>query len=463
MAKRVITATTILTLIIILNVLTISAINLEVASKSVSNTAIIDLDEPAIFDLTIKNLGEGDTFEIYSLVGIDITPKEPIRIESGETKIVRVRLMPEESLKVKRDTPFTFEYKISDSKNEIQKETLSINILDLGSVFSITPEIIHPNTEKILITIKNKAAFDFPSINLKLTSIFFEHEEAFSLGPNEKKEILVSINKEKLKTIDAGTYLMDSKITVREKIANIQSEIKFLEQEGVDVSEINEGFIIQKTEIVGKNTGNTKKTITLNAEKNIISYLFTTTNIPPSTTKTAGFKKIYIWERELTPNEELKIELKTNWFFPFIILIMIIAGIVLIKKSIYPNLELTKRVSYVKTKGGEFALKITLKLRAKNYVERINIIDKLPSLVELYKRFGLIHPDKIDLDNKRLEWNIESLNKGESRIFTYIIYSKIGVVGRFELPEARASYEKEGQINEVYSNRSYYINEPKKY
>ncbi len=449
--------------IILINILYVQAINLEVTSKPISNTVLIDLNEPAVFDLTIKNLGEGDTFEIYSLVGIDITPKEPIRIESEETKIIRIKLTPEESLRVKRDIPFTFEYKISDSKNGIQKETLSINILDLGSVFLIAPEIINPNTEKILITIKNKAALDFSSVNLKLTSIFFDHEESFSLSPNEKKEIFASINKDKLKTIDAGTYLMNSKITVREKTASVQSEIKFLEQEGIDISKFEEGFIIKKIDIIGKNIGNTKKIITIDYEKNLISYLFTTTNIPPSSTKISGFKKVYFWEKELAPNEELNVELKTNWFYPIILLIIIIAGIILIKRSIYPDLELRKRVSFVKTKGGEFALKITLKLKAKNHVERINIIDKLPSIVELYRKFGLIHPDKIDLDNKRIEWNIESLNNGESRIFTYIIYSKIGVVGRFELPEARASYEKDGQIKEVYSNRSYYINEPNRY
>ena len=54
------------------------------------------------------------------------------------------------------------------------------------------------------------------------------------------------------------------------------------------------------------------------------------------------------------------------------------------------------------------------------------------------------------------------MNKGEERIFTYIIYSKIGVVGKFELPSARAIYEKEGKVKKTESNRSFFINEPKK-
>ena len=36
----------------------ISAINLDISSKAVSNMVITDLDEPAVFDLTIRNLNE---------------------------------------------------------------------------------------------------------------------------------------------------------------------------------------------------------------------------------------------------------------------------------------------------------------------------------------------------------------------------------------------------------------------
>ena len=104
---------------------------------------------------------------------------------------------------------------------------------------------------------------------------------------------------------------------------------------------------------------------------------------------------------------------------------------------------------------------VTAAETAKKYLERIKIVDKIPHLVKLYERFGAIEPDKIDTNNRRIEWNIESLNKQEERIFTYIIYSKIGVVGRFELPEAKAVYEKEGKVKHATSNRSfYYILDP---
>ena len=101
-------------------------------------------------------------------------------------------------------------------------------------------------------------------------------------------------------------------------------------------------------------------------------------------------------------------------------------------------------------------------IKAKRFIEKIKITDKLPQLVELYDKFGTITPDVIDMKHKKLEWSLNSLNSGESRVFSYIIYSKIGVVGKFELPNASAVYEKDGKIKQITSNKSFYVNEPKK-
>lgn len=457
MRKRIII---ILIVTLILNILitsSVSAINLDVIAKPISDVYVIELNEPAVYELAITNLENDDSFEIYSLVGVNIV-HDPIIINSGKTKIVKISLTPQESLR-KEIFSYTFEYKIKNSKNEIQKETLSINILNLGSAISVIPETINPNSETIILKLKNNIIYDFLEIKIKSVSAFFEYEETFSLRQNEEKEFIVNLNKEKLKTLDAGTYLMNSQIIFKGKTAVIESQIKFVEQEGIDTIENEEGIIIKRTEIIKKNIGNTKKNISINVKKGFISYLFTTNNIPPSEIQAEGFYKIYTWKKELMPNEGIKVITKTNWLYPIIILIIIIIAIILINKLIYADLELRKKVSFIKTKGGQFALKVSLKLKSKKFIERITVIDKLPSLVKLYHKFGVIPPNKIDEKNKRLEWNIEALNKDETRVFTYIIYSKIGVVGKFELPEAKAIYEKDGKVKETTSNKSFYVHE----
>tara|TARA_Y100000310_G_scaffold345669_1_gene468018 strand:- start:98 stop:1471 length:1374 start_codon:yes stop_codon:yes gene_type:complete len=438
----------------------ISAINLDVNVNPISNAVITDIDEPAIFELSIINLEDTSTFEIYSLIGVDLLPKEPFTLQKGNIKKIQIKAMPQESIKSRKGY-ITFEYKIKNSLNEIQAEKLTINIIGLDEAISILPESINPKSEKITLNIKNRVNLDFDNIKISITSAFFDYESSIKLKALETKQIGIPLDKEKVKILNAGDYLLNTQIETKEKTVDIESIIKFLEQEDIEFTEINEGIIIRRQEISKNNLGNTKKTVKITAQRDLISYLFTSTNIKPTESKISGFKKQYTWEEELIPNEELKIIIKTNWFFPIIIILIIILLIILIKKSIETDLSLRKHVSFVKTKGGEFALKVSIRLRSKKFIEKINIIDKLPPLVKLYERYGAITPDKIDLNNRRLEWNVERLNEGEERIFTYIIYSKIGIVGRFELPETKAIYEKEGKIKRASSNRSFFINEPK--
>ena len=460
MKKRILNVSALsFALFILVSLNFVSAINLDVTAKPIQNTVITDLSEPAIFELTIKNLGDTDNFEIYSIVGVDITPGK-FSIASGETKTLQIKIMPQNSLE--SDTgSFTFEYKIKDSKDLLQVEKLTINILEIKDAILISVDTINPQSEKVIVTARNKINYDFKKVDYKMTSVFFDKEDSFLMGPLETKTIEITLNKDKLKTLTAGSYLLSTRLTAKGKSTKSESMIKFLEQEGIETKEVKEGFIIKREETTKTNVGNVVKSVKIVAQKNIFSYLFTTFNVVPTEVKRSGLSVSYLWEKELIPNEELKVVVKTNWFYPIIVIIFAIILFLLIKKYVESDLILRKHVSFVKTRGGEFALKITIKAKAKRFIEKISIIDRLPPLVKLYERYGAVAPDKIDLTNKRIEWNVESLNEREERIFSYIVYSKIGIVGKFELPSTKAIYEKEGKVKETTSNRSFYINEPK--
>ncbi len=438
----------------------ISAINLEISAKPVTDAVMTDFNEPAVFDLIIKNLDESENFEIYSLVGVDITPEDLGLIASGGTRTIRINVMPQQAIQ-QRKGYFTFEYNIKNKNNEIQKESLTIHVTDLSTGFSIEPSPINPKSDQISILVKNRIMKDFPNLKIKMNSAFFEYENTLSIKANEVKEIKINIDKSKIKGLNAGDYLLNTVIEFNGKKGKVDSIIKFLEQEDIETTQTNEGIIIQRDETIKRNVGNTKKTVTIEKKKNLIAYLFTTVNIPPSETKMEGFKKVYTWEKEILPNEELTVIVKTNWLFPIIIILLAIGIIIVIKRTVETDLILRKQVSFVKTKGGEFALKIMIRIKAKKHIDKIKIIDRLPALVKLYDKFGSITPNKIDLSHRKIEWDIEYLNQGEERVFSYIIYSKVGVVGKLELPDARAIYEKEGKIKHSTSNRSFFINEKK--
>ncbi len=438
-----------------------SAINLEIEEKAINDVVIVELDTPALFSFTIKNLGQSDGFEIYSLVGVDIFPKSSFNLETGETKKINVKVIAGESVK-KNPGYFTFVYKIKGANTGIQEERLTMKIVNLKDALQLSADNIDPESEQAIIHIENKENFNFENIEAEFSSVFFSFSENFSLSSLEKKSFTQPLNREKLKALMAGPYILDASIKVNGVEETLGSTIKFLEQSGLSKTELKEGFFIIREEIEKKNEGNTAAVAEITMEKGIFSRLFTTLSIQPNKIERQGFKVLYTWQQELRPNESLKVVTRTNWLIPILVIIAIVALVILYQIYLTSDIILKKKINFVKTKGGEFALKVSVSVKAKRFVEKINVIDKLPPIVKLYERYGTIAPDRVDEKNRRIEWNIESLDEGEDRLLSYIVYSKIGVLGKFELPPSKAIYEKEGKIKETQSNRVFFISEPKK-
>jgi len=101
---------------------------------------------------------------------------------------------------------------------------------------------------------------------------------------------------------------------------------------------------------------------------------------------------------------------------------------------------------------------VTVIAEAKQFVEDIKLVDTLPPLVKLYNRFSGQEPDEIS--KRRLSWDLGNMDAGERRILSYIIYSKVGVLGRFALSPAVARYEKDGKRKQTPSNRAFFVTQP---
>ena len=79
-------------------------------------------------------------------------------------------------------------------------------------------------------------------------------------------------------------------------------------------------------------------------------------------------------------------------------------------------------------------------------------------MTKLYDKFDH-KANKVDGATGKLLWHINHLNKGEERIFSYIVYSKMQTVGRFELPQAMATFDHEGKKHEIFSNKAFFVSE----
>jgi hypothetical protein len=436
------------------------AADLDVKVLDKNPVIIIEESNFAGFTLSItNNEAITDDFEIYSLVGIEIFPKEFFRIVGNATKELEIEIAPRKEVLRDIRGAYNFEYEIKGKQTGFYKDILSIRIVELKNVIDVKPENINLEDSQATITITNLEDVDLENVSITAKSFFFEFSETVDLSSKEAREFTVTIQKEKIGRLFAGEYDVDLTFELNEQKSKKTANVKYLEKGGVSVSATTSGLIIREKTIAKKNEGNIDSITTITDKKDIFSRLFTTYSKTPLTTERKGPFVEYTWEKELSPGDQLTIRTTTNYTFPFILIIIVILVILIAKVFMIRDLTLQKRVSLMKTRGGEFALKVKLRTKARKSLENIRIIDKLPRLTKLYEKFGS-KPDKIDPKTRRILWHIKKLNAGEERVFTYIIYSKINIIGKFELPAASAKFErKDGKHDEVHSNKAYFAAE----
>ncbi|MBS3071307.1 hypothetical protein J4407_03340 [Candidatus Pacearchaeota archaeon] len=436
------------------------AINVAVEKVSANDVIINGVDDPAFFELKIKNIGASDNFQFYNFLGFSMAPKGTVAIASGETKNVQLIVYPREDLKV--NGFYTFQYFIRSQNGDESTQELTIKMVDLKDAFEVGSGEVNPESNSIEIYIHNKENFNFEQVNARFSSAFFDFEETFSLNSLERKNFEVQLDKENFKKLMAGFYTLNVDVKVENEEADVEGMIKFVEKDILTTTKEDYGFLINTQVIEKTNEGNLIAETETVIKKNILSRLFTTLSPEPSSVDRHGLSVYYTWSNKINPGEKFSVTVRTNWLFPLLVIFFIVVIVALARQYSSTNVILSKRVSFVKSKGGEFALKVSIVLKAKNSVERVNVIDRLPNLVKVYERFGGEHPKRVNESARRIEWEFENLQQGESRVLSYIIYSKIGVIGKFALPSATAIYEKDGKIQEAYSNRAFFMTEQRK-
>jgi hypothetical protein len=435
----------------------IFALNLDINKLSEKEVVIKDSGKPVSFNMSFKNLGSEDNLMFYSYATPSMHPKGTVNIKDGETKEVQLQFYYLEDLTNKEY--LTFEYFIRSQDGSELKENLLVRIVELQNAFEAGASDLNPESNSVTIYLHNKLNFNFENLNVDFSSSFFNVEKNFSLGPNEKKEFEIQVNQEDFTKLLAGFYTLNSKILFEGLDAEIESIIKFTEKEIIQTTEDDKGFIINTKTIQKENKGNVEANAGIVLKKNIISRLFTTYNNQPDIVDRQGGIVYYSWNRKIAPGETLEVIVKTNWIFPLIVILFLISVVILLKTFTGRNLVLKKSIHFVRTKGGEFGLRITIFIKAKRHIDNLALVDKLPPLVKMFDKFSGDKPVKIDEARKTLEWNFNSLEAGEKRLMSYVVYSKIGILGKFALPSATAIYERNGKISETFSNKAFFVNE----
>lgn len=433
------------------------AVDLDINKLSKEEVLIIGLDSPANIELEVTNNGRNDAFSFYTFFGSGITPSEPIEFSADESKNISLQLHPRLDSSSRGNTKITYFVQGQD-RSEIEQQMV-IRLIDLRDAFEIGSVSFYPETSSIEIFVRNKVNFDFENLKIDFSSPFFELSEEINLDAYESKEFQINLNREDYNKLTAGFYTMNADLEIQDIGARIQGKIEFIEKDLLNTEYENYGFIVSTKIISRSNDGNTMSEATTTAKKNIASRLFTTFSPEPDVVNRDGLNIYYTWEDVLLPGDSQIIKIKTNWFIPFFIIFLAVGIVYFAKKYSNQKIVLKKRVTFVKAKGGEFALKVTITAEAREFVENVRIIERLPPLVSMYEKFAGEFPDKISRDKKRLEWDFNYLDVGEKRVMTYIVYSKVGILGKFALPGTICRFEKEGKSRESYSNKAYFLSE----
>ncbi|MGY4884743.1 MAG: hypothetical protein ACP5NZ_04165 [Nanobdellota archaeon] len=430
------------------------ALDLEVEKTSTNEVYILGLNEPVNFDLKITNLGSSEDVTFYSFFAQELLPKGTVHLEKKTTQDLTLQIYPSTRLK---PGYYTFDYYIRNNYGDEVAQTLTLDAIEFQEAFEIGADEFDPESKTLNVYIHNRMNFNFENISVLFTSPFFEFRKEFTLGPNQRNDFTITLDKEDFKKLMAGYYTFDAQIEAKGLECTVEGTLKFSEKDILTTNKKTYGVIINTNVIEKVNEGNIVTTTETVVKKNVLSRLFTHFSPEPNTVEREGFAVYYTWYSELAPGENVKINVKTNWLLPLAIILLIVLVVILVKKTSNRNIILKKKVVFVNAKGGEFALKVMILVEAKNFIEKISVIDRLPYLTKVHERFGGEQPARIDEKNKRIEWNFERMQPGERRVFSYIIYSKIGVLGKFALPPVTAVYEREGKVKEAQSNQAFFM------
>ncbi len=439
--------------LLFLLILPFSRADLLVTPDPKASSIIIGSNNSAVFNLVI-NSTQNDEISIYALAGMVIDPINPVKIQKGQN-IIEIKASPSSILRTQRGT-YNFEYRIENKAGKVTTDYLKISIVDLRDSLSFKTSNIQYGDKEAKTIIKNLYDSNIENLNIKLSSPFFNEERRISLRPNEEIVITSQINETSVESLPAGQYVLRSESSLANIKASFDNSFNYAQKEEIVQSEDKSGWIIRKTYVEKSNEGNVPTTVQIQMKKDIFTRLVTIYSAESDKTERNGLFVTYTWEKRLEPSEKFTVSAITNYTFPFFFVLFIVIISLLLYAYLRTNVLLTKRVSYVKTKNGEFALKVRVHVKAHKFVEDIQIMDRLPGMTTLYEKFGT-KPDKIEHATRRLIWNIERLNAGEERVFSYIIYSKVKVVGKFELPSASATYTREGKTQEAISNRTFFV------
>lgn len=429
--------------------------------KQVINDIVAkEINSPAKFLLKLTNTGNAtDNIELYTYVDAIISPRGAMRINASETKELVMEVYPGQKLREEKNGTYTFVYHIKSDQGAVE-DRLVIKVFSLKSMLFIdTPSFVTVSDSQLNISAENRDKLDVGNVLVKIETPFLKAEKVISLEKTSQKDVVFDIDTKKLESMLAGTYSLTVTLVVGDTALKFDRQISLREKKNIETIDREFGNAIFPIQRITKvNIGNVPEGVEVIVRKNAFARAFTTFTPKPDIVDADGLTYTYRWFKTLNPSKSFYVETQTNYLLPLGILLAIFIIVMLIAVYAAVPVIVRKKVVRVKTPGGEFALKVVILVKARRAIEDVAIRDRLPHLAELHERYGSIKPERVDKVKRMLEWKIPNMQIGEEHIFSYIMYSKVSIVGRFEIPRAFVVFkDSKGKVKHTISNNVYFL------
>ena len=440
--------------------------NASIIVSEESEKNIVLPGEGASFFIDVNNLGVKDSY------GITLTDsnwrlkgKTSVDMESGQKQRVRIELFPVGTLK---PSSYSVNLRVySKTTGEAVDRALLVNLVAfeqlIDAQLEYNPQGLDPRKENLIrLNLKNKNNIPLDGLKISIDSSLFDDERNVRLLPLEARtEELKVVFKD---FVEKGGYDVHVLITMNGKtLVDRTEKVNVGNYNDVTEDKVEEnGLLVKKIKLIRQNNGNTASQEDFTVRLNSFEKTFTSMHPEPTESSKNNDVYYYIWKFSINPGDSYKIEVKTDYLTPLVVIVLlIIIGVVayiLLKKDV----SIKKKVLTIKKGEGISEMKIILIVKNKGGgLKGLQVVDRLPRIVKRPTEYGIVKPVHVktsELGDTLITWHLENLVKGEERVISYKIKSDVHVIGRLSIPVATVKYRaKSGNIVNVNSNKNIII------
>ncbi|MBI4154215.1 hypothetical protein HY501_02675 [Candidatus Woesearchaeota archaeon] len=446
------------------------AVSLVSAQITVTHTGEDNVQPGGAILFTVYLINEGSKFYNLNilpdpLVNLPSSPFESIVIqpsvvdlEGSRTVPINVTVTLKEDIRTKKNYgTFIVVKALNDPSVNIEHQ-LAVYALDPKEILSFTAsasEAISPgSTMHVDVAVKNKIGSNLEKVLLVATSDLFTENRALVLFP--KQERLEQFSFEIPGTTPPGEHMVQVKLYYKDQLVD-STKMVFSVLENSDIkeaSEIRSSFLTKKYIISRTNVGNSVADDSIALQLSALEGIFADFSQEPNSKRDGEYR----WEFTLPQGSTFRLEAEVS-YLPLaiaVVFMLLIGGFGWYVAT--RGMTITKKTLTIKQqRDGTTELRIMMHIanRTGRLIRNAMVYEFLPRFVHPAMQFGTLKPKSLQKGKGgvRLVWSLDNIAKGEERIISYEVTSKLDVIGRFMLPPSWIKYkDSKGKVSRAKSN-----------